>query len=112
MAELADALDLGSNSERSVGSSPISRTILNEKGLLQNLQGKQQPFLFCHYIHLKDASRLKGDICGNSALQGGGRNLRKTIRLEDGPRLEDVTSLDGGSSQSSVFRLCLLHPPF
>jgi hypothetical protein len=52
----------------------------------------------------KTSSRLKGGICGNPALHGGGRNPRKSIRLEDGPRLEDVTGLDDDSSRSSVFQ--------
>ena len=76
----------------------------NKRGCCKTSKGKQQPFLFFHYIHLKDASRLKGDICGNPALQGGGRSPRKSIRLEDGPRLEDATGLDGDRSRSSVFQ--------
>ena len=52
----------------------------------------------------KTSSRPKGDICGNPALQGGGRRPRKSIRLEDGTRLEDATSLDCDSSPSSVFQ--------
>ena len=59
---------------------------------------------FGFMTHLKDASRLKGAICGNPALQGGGRSPRKSIRLEDGPRLEDVIGLDGDRSRSSVFQ--------
>ncbi|MBO7092403.1 MAG: hypothetical protein J6W23_11500 [Victivallales bacterium] len=34
--------------------------------------------------HLKDVSRLKGAICGNPALQGGGSIRHKMSRLEDG----------------------------
>ena len=52
----------------------------------------------------KTSSHPKGDICGNPALQGGGRSPRKSIRPEDGPRLEDAASLDGGSSTSSVLQ--------
>ena len=57
----------------------------------------------------KNAPRLKGDICGNPALQGGVRSPRKSIRLKDDPRLADITGLDGNSSQSSVFQTgCLI----
>ena len=31
-------------------------------------------------------------------------SLQKSVRLEDGPRLEDATGLDGDSSRSSVFQ--------
>ena len=43
-------------------------------------------------------------MCGTPTLQCGGRSPRKSIRLEDGNRLEDATSLDGGIFLSSVFQ--------
>ena len=39
--------------------------------------------------HLKDVSRLKGAICGNPALQGGGIR-HKISRLKDGTSGRDV----------------------
>ena len=49
-------------------------------------------------------TRLKGEVCGNPALQGGGDKHVRAGRLEDGTRLKGATGLDGDSSQSSVFQ--------
>ena len=61
----------------------------------------------CHILRLKATSCLKGDICGNLALQGR-KSLKKSIRLEDGPRLEDVTNLYGAGYESSVLQTAFL----
>ena len=65
-------------------------------------KASNSPFL-CRILRLKATSRLKGDICGNPALQGG-ESLKKSIRLEDGPRLEEVTNLYGAGYESSVLQ--------
>ena len=76
-----------------------------QKGLLQNLKRQATaPSYFGFMTHLKDVSRLKGAICGNPALQGGGRRLRKSIRLKDGTRLEEVIAMNGDRSESPVFQ--------
>ena len=43
-----------------------------------------------HILHLGNVSSLKGDSCGNPALQGRGRLYAVPSRLEDGTRLKDV----------------------
>ena len=49
MAELADALDLGSNSEKSVGSSPISRTNKQFSNYLSRSNSRGVVILFFIY---------------------------------------------------------------
>ncbi len=70
---------------------------------MQNLKRQATALFLCRILRLKATSRLKGDICGNPALQGG-ESLKESIRLEDGPRLEDVTNLYGADYESSVLQ--------
>ena len=64
----------------------------NIKGLLQNLTRQTTaPSYFVFITHLKDASRLKGVICGNPGLQAGGM-WTKTSRLKDGTSGEESLS--------------------
>ena len=93
-------------------------------GLLQNLTRQATaPIFFVFITHLKDASRLKGVICGNPGLQAGETGT-KTSRLEDGTFVRHVLPVGvpwprhRHDSQAPPFRRVpssrrpgLVHPP-
>jgi len=80
---------------------------------LQNLKRQATaPSYFVFVTHLKDASRLKGGICGNPALQGGGhptqdipsgrRHLRRGCLPRRRPMAATSAQFPGTAFQASA----------
>ena len=63
MAELADALDLGSSSERSTGSIPATRTKLDKKDdLMSSFNLLVIRFCFCVIVHKYQKHKWIGEV--------------------------------------------------